>query len=545
MAVKSSGANANLSFNSDIVGEFGGSQPHQLSEYKRGGSLVPNGPSQNANIPTSNANIQFSDFFGSVNAVTMTYEIIGGGGEGAGGYTGDGPGSAGSASSFYGTNFSVTAEGGAGGVQPAPFTEVWRIGLPGEASFYGSGGAAGLNSDSGNQTVGSAAPSSSYGAGGGGAGTAPFASYNGGGGGEAGTRRTGTAQIVPGVNFYVIIGPGGSGIAGGGDGANGYAKLTISGNVYQYTTPGLYTLQTNGSTVTQVSYSSSPGLQEITVSSMISSGGTYTIPGGLWLWSDSTSTAALTIDIPCTIINNGYIIGRGGNGGHGVGANGQAGGHAIKINSGVTGVTIVNNSGAYIAGGGGGGASGVWFNHGPGGGGGAGGGIGGGNQLNAGTVYSQGGLGGAIGQAGQDGPNTGNNTEGRGGTAGGSGGGVNENSGGVDSTGCGGGGGRVLPGVGVFARIPTGNGNDWPGGYGGGPLQAGGNNGYYSHINTTATGGAGIRAMGAGGGGWGAAGGSCIYNGTTYSTGGAAGKAINDSGVSYTLTNNGTVYGAT
>ena len=37
MALPSSGQ---LSIN-DIVGEFGGSAPHSLSEYNRGGSLVP------------------------------------------------------------------------------------------------------------------------------------------------------------------------------------------------------------------------------------------------------------------------------------------------------------------------------------------------------------------------------------------------------------------------------------------------------------------------------------------------------------------------
>ena len=70
MAVKSSGQ---LSFNSDIVGEFGGSAPHALSEYKRGGSLVPNGPSANADIPTTNSDIQFSDFYGSVNQFQYTF----------------------------------------------------------------------------------------------------------------------------------------------------------------------------------------------------------------------------------------------------------------------------------------------------------------------------------------------------------------------------------------------------------------------------------------------------------------------------------------
>ena len=81
--------------------------------------------------------------------------------------------------------------------------------------------------------------------------------------------------------------------------------------------------------------------QEITVSSFISSGGTLRIPSNIWVWSDSTSTAALTIDIPCTIINEGKIIGKGGVGGHGnttisnstsnAKGNGADGGPAIKI----------------------------------------------------------------------------------------------------------------------------------------------------------------------------------------------------------------------
>ena len=32
----------------------------------------------------------------------------------------------------------------------------------------------------------------------------------------------------------------------------------------------------------------------------------------MWVWSDSRTVAALTVDIPCTIINDGKIIGKGG-----------------------------------------------------------------------------------------------------------------------------------------------------------------------------------------------------------------------------------------
>lgn len=277
---------------------------------------------------------------------------------------------------------------------------------------------------------------------------------------------------------------------------------------------------------------------EILASDYIGDNGTLTIPANVWVWSDDNTVAALTVDVDnATIINNGYIIGRGGNGGYGVNDDGDDGGPAIKVTG--TNCFIQNNSGAYIAGGGGGGASGGWYGHGPGGGGGAGGGIGGGNVLSSGTVSSTGGAGGAPGQSGSDGIG-GNNTLGKGGQAGGSGAGVNENSG-TDSTGTGGGGGRVLPGIGVNATIPTGNGSDWPGGYGGGAGQKGGNNGYPYYQNTSTTGGTGIRNMGAGGGGWGAAGGDAILNGTTYATGGAGGKSIQ--GSSSTYVNDGTLYG--
>lgn len=48
---------------SQIAAEFGGSVPHSLSEYYRGGGLVPNTPG-NAGIPTSGA-ISLSNFYGA------------------------------------------------------------------------------------------------------------------------------------------------------------------------------------------------------------------------------------------------------------------------------------------------------------------------------------------------------------------------------------------------------------------------------------------------------------------------------------------------
>ena len=99
-----------------------------------------------------------------------------------------------------------------------------------------------------------------------------------------------------------------------------------------------------------------PQLKRISASSYISSGGTLRIPSNMWVWSDSISHAALTVDIPCTIINDGKIIGCGGGGGspvHTEPISGENGGAAINVTS--SGVTITNSSGAYIAGGGGGG----------------------------------------------------------------------------------------------------------------------------------------------------------------------------------------------
>tara|TARA_Y100001937_G_scaffold101071_1_gene138563 strand:+ start:4154 stop:5230 length:1077 start_codon:yes stop_codon:yes gene_type:complete len=279
--------------------------------------------------------------------------------------------------------------------------------------------------------------------------------------------------------------------------------------------------------------------QEITASDYISSGGTLVIPSNMWVWSDSTSTAALTIDIPCTIQNNGKIIGKGGAGGYGASAgggynsnsgNGGDGGPAIKINSSVSGVTITNASGAFIAGGGGGGGS---SNIEPsntysGGGGGAGGGAGG---AGGGVSFNAGGAGGAINAKGSNAV-SGGTTGGEGGDAGGSGiiDGVEDQQ----SMG-GGGGGRILAGSAATGSGVSQNPQFYPDGGGAG------NAGEDGFSNTDYFGASG------GGGGWGAAGGDGYRAvlGLGGSNGGAGGKAIEDSGNSYTLSNSGTIYGAT
>lgn len=238
---------------------------------------------------------------------------------------------------------------------------------------------------------------------------------------------------------------------------------------------------------------------QITVSDYISSGGTLSIPSSYYVYSNNTGVAALTIDIPCTILNSGKIIGKGGNGGA-IGSAGSNGGNAIKINSGVTGVTITNNSGAYIAGGGGGG--------------------GGRTQTGTNSAGGGGGAGGGSGSAGLGGTRA--FDAGASKFAGGYGGGFINNRG----TYAGQAGGYRLPGVG-------GTGTDAESSVGASSLPNGGsaaNAGQASFGSNTS----------GGGGGWGASGGA----GNSHS-GGSGGKAIEDSGNSYSLTNNGTIYGAT
>lgn len=176
----------------------------------------------------------------------VSYEIIGGGGEGGGGYFG-GTGASGGNSTITGSSGSgfttVTSTGGSGAGGSGGTSQA------GFASYYGPGGAGGANSDSNRQTPGYPAPSTSYGAGGGGGGARPFSANNGGAGGGASVRQTGSQTVNVGATLTIVIGSGGSAISGGGNGAGGYAKLTIGGTVYEYTTPGTYTIN-----VTNTSY---------------------------------------------------------------------------------------------------------------------------------------------------------------------------------------------------------------------------------------------------------------------------------------------------
>lgn len=227
-----------------------------------------------------------------------------------------------------------------------------------------------------------------------------------------------------------------------------------------------------------------------------------TVNPGVYIWSDSTSIAGLTTGVfprGLIIINNGFIMGRGGNGGVGAGTreNGYNGGNAILLNS---NTIIQHNASGYIGGGGGGGAGGSQGA----GGGGAGGGTGGYSYYKGTQI---GGAGGIVGNIGSNGTEywTGDGYYGRGGGAGGSGGNGKSNKG-SDDVGAGGGGGRIFPGI---------------GGVGGGSAGGSANN----------VGSNGGGRTGAGGGGWGVNGGSS----DTY-IGGSGGKAISLNGYSCTLT---------
>ena len=238
----------------------------------------------------------------------------------------------------------------------------------------------------------------------------------------------------------------------------------------------------------------------VTTSDFIGTGGTLIIPSGFWVWSNTQGTAGLIVDTAdCIIENYGKIIGRGGNGYNAGGS--RHGSEAISITA--TGVTIINHSGAYIAGGGG--TGGQAQNGGSGGG--AGGGFGGGDGI--------GGAGGILNASGANG--TGSDGGASGGGAGGGGCAVS-----VFGNAGGGGGGRILPGSGG-AGTSTGYGTGGSGGSAGN------------------VGGSGSGNANGGGGGWGANGGAAAQPQIGV---GLGGKGIESNSNSFTLTNNGTIYGA-
>jgi hypothetical protein len=269
------------------------------------------------------------------------------------------------------------------------------------------------------------------------------------------------------------------------------------------------------------------------------------VSSNVYVYSTSTASPALTITGATAgdavyLVNNGFLMGKGGDAG-------SNGGPAFSL---ATNTFITNNS--YIAGGGGGGAS-ITTGNTAGGGGGAGGGAGGATSAQAG------GTGGAIGQSGTNGAS-------------------NYNTGAGIVTGGGGGGGRILPGNGGrggYAQfLESLNGallaiNGLGGGAGGGGGKYRGfPSGGYGPLNNPNT----PMGVGGGGGGWGAAGGLAFTGTVVYETivnagpGGSAnapgsnayiqasdgsagtrgtgGKAINLNGYSVTYITQGSIFGA-
>tara|TARA_B110000858_G_scaffold126709_1_gene144287 strand:+ start:231 stop:1142 length:912 start_codon:yes stop_codon:yes gene_type:complete len=216
-----------------------------------------------------------------------------------------------------------------------------------------------------------------------------------------------------------------------------------------------------------------------------------TISSGVGFHSNNNSTAALNINVANTsIINSGYIAGDGGK-------SGQAGGDAVLISA--SGVSITNNSGAFLAGGGG---------------------SGGGTASQAGGGAGQS----TIGSASSNGASS---------------------SYYYFNAGCQG-----------YVTKNWGAGGDQGGGGSGGHAyqemacqfgsNAGGHTGVFGVAPNPANGGSILSASsnsdgpnkdgGYGGGGWGRQG---------LGSGGAGGYAVKYNGNSVTLTNNGTVYGTT
>jgi hypothetical protein len=228
---------------------------------------------------------------------------------------------------------------------------------------------------------------------------------------------------------------------------------------------------------------------------------TITVNSAVYLYATTTGNYGLnltggTAGDTVTLVNNGYIIGRGADG------SGNNGGPALNVGIGVN-ITINNTNGsAYIGGGGGSGNA-----RNGGGGGGAGGGGGGQSGCNGGGIGASGGNGAVCfcSESGQYNP------------------------------GGGGGGGRILPGSGGGTSPGTRTGLGGGAGGGGGGGSGSGNGG-----SSNSAGSFGNDSAG-GGGGWGASGG-----GTNINSGGSGGKAVNLNGKSVTWTSGDTsrVWGA-
>ena len=245
---------------------------------------------------------------------------------------------------------------------------------------------------------------------------------------------------------------------------------------------------------------------------------TVTVNPGVYLYASSGSyppalNPGLTLSggtsgDTVTLVNNGYIMGQGGDSGYTSGGAGYSGGPALSIGY---PITINNTNGsAYIGGGGGGGGSSAL---------GQGGGGAGGGRANSGNSN-----GGSPGQNGQGGSATTGITASTCNGAGGGGGGAYSTGakGATTYYGPGSSGGRIFPGSTGLGAVSN---SGASGGNGGGANAAGGTGNFNG-----------------GGGGWGANGGA---GGGGSIAGGAGGKAVSLNGHSVTWVSGNTsrVYG--
>jgi hypothetical protein len=245
MAIKSTGT---ISIQ-DIVDEFGGTGAAGLSEYYRGGPLVPN-TNSNSKIGRQGEPIALSQFYGARKEIIMTYTLYGGGGAGGNGLSdGRGSGSGQSGGRSYlvtknewlaaaenpnDSNCLIVAAGGSGGGHGA--TES-TTGETGETSDFGAGGTGG-----GPNSAGSRPTWGHWSAGGGGGGgDNGSGSYFGYGGddpgasgkkGRKGGKETGTVSLDVDVDYIMHIGEGGGQSSYGsyvaGRGAPGYGTFTLT-----------------------------------------------------------------------------------------------------------------------------------------------------------------------------------------------------------------------------------------------------------------------------------------------------------------------------
>lgn len=278
MAIKGSGP---ITIN-DVVVEFGGTAPHALNEYYKGGSNVPNTPT-NSKIPTSGA-ISIGDFYGASKIIDLVYTLYGGGGTGGQGYAnGSGTGSAGAGGKtgimtraaydallaanagslptvIPDSSFLAFVAGGAGGTNGTQGTtgtaggatdygaggaggSSWSAGSPPTWGHWGAGGGGGGGDPAGgtDSSASSPVPTAAGGIGGngedqamgyyGGGGGSSDGAGNGGAGGSAGGKATGTLNLTAG-SYVLICGNAGTratvGNFNGGIGNPGAIEFTLS-----------------------------------------------------------------------------------------------------------------------------------------------------------------------------------------------------------------------------------------------------------------------------------------------------------------------------